>query len=88
MLGTVTGLDKHTSLRRLYVRQGMLVGSISSYMADNLDAMIVAGDGDDDDEQCDDAYDGDDVGSTPGPRSLSSVRLAARKGMRFLCKVE
>ena len=94
MVCTINRLDKLAALRRVYVRQGMMVGTTSAYMALTASAHRhppgpihsevednQENDNDEGDEleKEDDRY--SDVGPVSGPKALSSVILAAQYGM-------
>jgi hypothetical protein len=79
MLHTLTRLDKLAALRCVFRKQGMMAGTTSTYMA-----KMVAGEELEDDSTSDDEEggDGDDSGAEPGPKVLSSVKLAVSPGKR------
>ena len=90
MVRTINRLDKLAALRRVYVEQGMMVGTTSAYMAftslcrHSSGSKVEAEDNqnnDESDDKSDDEGDDEDMGPAPGPRALSSVTLASRPGM-------
>jgi hypothetical protein len=95
MVHTINRLDKLAALHRVYIKQGMMVGTTSAYMARTLHKHLpgtVGGDVEvtvtvEDQNESDDEGDGNlkeddtDVGPVSGPRALSSVTLASRYRM-------
>ena len=84
MVRTINRLDKLAALHRVYIIQGMMVGTTSAYMACTqalqryLPSTEVVENHDDDGS--DEKEDDEDVGPVSGPRALSSVKLASRYG--------
>ena len=92
MVLTINRLDKLAALRRVYVKQGMMVGTTSAYMAltahRHLPGPIgsdseveVEGNQENNNGESDDKGDNEDVGPVSGPRVLLSVKLASQYGM-------
>jgi hypothetical protein len=80
MVCTINRLDNLAALQRVYLKQGMMVGTTSAYIAHTLrghssdEAEVSRGDqGDSESESEGD----DDVGPISGPRALSAVTLAS-----------
>lgn len=97
MVCTINRLDKLAALHRVYLKQGMIVGMTSAYMARTPHQDMPGSDSEpevedghwrddesDDESDSDDKEDDDDVGPVSGPRALSSVILASRCGMSQL----
>lgn len=85
MLHTITQLDKLAALKHIYLQCGMLVGTISAYIAKTHELGNMDSDSDNEDaagnkaEECD----VNNVSPAPGPHTLSSVQLASQS-----CKLQ
>lgn len=83
MVRTINRLDNLAALQRVYLKQGMMVGTTSAYIALTLrghssdEAEVSRGDQGDSESK---SEGDDDVGPISGPRALSAVTLASRQG--------
>ena len=93
MVCTINHLDKLAALHRVYLKWGMMVGTTLAYMARTPHQDLPGSDSEpevedghwrDDESDSDDKEDDNDVGPVSGPRALSSVTLASRRGMSQL----
>ena len=82
MLQTISRLDKLTALRRVFKQRGMLVSTVSNYMAQQFSGNPppvlpwIASTADTDDTP---GRDDDDAGPVPGPRTDTMIWLAAKR---------
>ena len=82
MLRTICRMEKMAALRRVFAKQGMLVGSTSSYVAGTLIANEDAGVNENKDDDADHVEEEEcgPVHSCPVPSDVFSVKLAATIG--------
>jgi hypothetical protein len=90
MILTITRLDKLTALQRVFRQRGMLVGSITNYMAQQFvgklppilpwsGASVISAQGDiSDSDHEDDSDDHNNVEPVSGPRTKTNIWLASR----------